>query len=167
MPQFSLTTTWLIPAPVEAVWSCMIDTRTWPAWWKYVVAVDEMSAGDSSGINNVRRYYWRTCLPYSLMLNLRVIEIQINQLVVVEVKGDLQGNGTCRLSSKPAVDHTRLEFFWDVQTCKPWMNWFTTLTSPIFVWNHARVMRFGEQGLIRYLDSKVTNNRDKFTSSIS
>jgi hypothetical protein len=91
MPQFSLTTTWLIPAPVEAVWSCLIDTQTWPSWWKYVVAVEEMAAGHSSGINNIRRYYWRTCLPYSLMLTLRVTQIQAHQLVVVEVKGDLQG----------------------------------------------------------------------------
>ena len=138
----------------------MIDTQTWPSWWKYVVAVEEMAAGDSSGINNVRRYYWRTCLPYSLMLNLRVTEIQVQQLVAVEVKGDLQGNGRCRLSSMPVADHTRLEFFWDVETCKPWMNWFTRLTRPVFVWNHSRVMRCGEQGLIRYLNSKVTNNMD-------
>jgi len=160
MPQFSLTTTWLIPAPVEAVWSCLIDTQTWPSWWKYVVAVEEMAAGDSSGIDNIRRYCWRTCLPYSLMLNIRVTQIQPNHLVVVEVKGDLHGNGNCRLSSLPDADHTRVEFDWNVQTCKPWMNWFTTLTRQVFIWNHARVMKHGEQGLIRYINSKVTNNME-------
>ena len=158
MPQFSLTTTWLIPAPVDAVWSCLIDTRTWPSWWKYVDAVEEMSAGDSSGINNIRQYYWHTCLPYSLMLNLCVTQIQAPHLVIVEVKGDLQGEGICRLSPIPAADHTRVEFNWEVQTCKPWMNWFSPLTRPIFAWNHAQVMKLGEQGLIRYFNSKVTNN---------
>lgn len=160
MPQFSLTTTWLIPAPVEAVWSCLIDTQAWPSWWKYVVAVEEMAAGDSSGINNIRQYYWRTCLPYSLMLNLCVTQIQAPHLVVVEVKGDLKGNGSCRLSPIAAADHTRVEFNWEVQTCKPWMNWFSTLTRPVFAWNHAQVMRLGEQGLIRYFDAKVANNME-------
>jgi hypothetical protein len=160
MPQFSLTTTWLIPATVEAVWSCLIDTQTWPSWWKYVDAVEEMAKGDSSGINNVRQYYWRTCLPYSLMLNFRVTQIQAPHFVVVEVKGDLQGEGSCRLSPLPNEDQTRVEFNWEVQTRKPWMNWFTALTRPVFAWNHARVMRLGEQGLIRYVNSKVTNNRE-------
>jgi hypothetical protein len=159
MPKFSLTTTWLIPAPVEAVWSCLIDTQTWPSWWKYVDAVEEMAAGDSSGINNIRQYYWRTCLPYSLMLNLRVTQIQPNHLVV-EVNGDLQGNGSCQLFSISEANHTRVEFNWNVQTCKPWMNWFAPITRPVFAWNHARVMRIGELGLIRYFNSKLTNNRE-------
>jgi len=160
MPQFSLTTTWLIPAPVEAVWSCLIDTQAWPSWWKYVDAVEEIAAGDSTGVNNIRQYCWHTCLPYSLMLNIRVTQIQEHELVVVEVKGDLQGEGICRLSSTPTEDHTQVKFNWDVQTCKPWMNWLTPLTSPVFVWNHARVMRLGEQGLIRYFSSKVANNME-------
>jgi hypothetical protein len=40
------------------------------------------------------------------------------------------------------------------------MNWFTTLTRPVFAWNHARVMRLGEQGLIRYFNSKVASNME-------
>jgi hypothetical protein len=120
----------------------------------------KMAAGDSSGINNTRQYYWRTCLPYDLMLNIRVTEIQLNTLVIVEVKGDLQGNGDCRLSSIHAAGHTRVEFNWNVQTCKPWMNWFTPLTRPVFAWNHAQVMRLGEQGLIRYVNSKLTENME-------
>jgi uncharacterized protein YndB with AHSA1/START domain len=160
MPQFSLTTTWLIPAPVEAVWSCLIDSKTWPYWWKYLDAVEEMTDGDTSGINNIRRYYWRTSLPYTLMLDLRVTQIQAPHLIAVEVKGDFHGNGICRLSSIPAADHTRVEFNWDVQTCKPWMNWFTPVTRPVFAWNHARVMRLGEQGLIQYFNSRLTNNTE-------
>jgi hypothetical protein len=158
MPQFSLTTVWFIPSPIEAVWPCLIDTQAWPSWWKYVDAVEEIAAGDSTGVSNIRQYYWHTCLPYSLMLNLCVTQIQPNHLVVVEVNGDLQGVGRCRLSSIPAANHTRVVFNWEVQTCKPWMNWFTALTRPVFAWNHTQVMKHGEQGLIRYLNRlKVTN----------
>jgi hypothetical protein len=160
MPKFYLTTIWLIPAPVKTVWSCLVDTETWPAWWKYVVAVEQTAEGDSSGINNIRQYYWRTCLPYSLMLNLRVTQIQPYHLICVEVTGDLQGDGSCQLTSIGSTNQTEVEFKWHVQTCKPWMNWCTTLTRPVFAWNHARVMKLGEQGLIRYFNSKVTNNTE-------
>ncbi|CAA9892936.1 conserved hypothetical protein [Candidatus Methylobacter favarea] len=151
MPKFHLTTFWLIPAPVKTVWSCLVDTETWPSWWKYVIAVEQMEEGDINGINNVRRYYWRTCLPYSLMLNLRVTQIQANRFINVEVTGDLQGEGICQLTSAGSTNQTQVEFKWRVYTCKPWMNWFASLTRPIFAWNHARVMKKGEQSLIQHL----------------
>lgn len=155
MPAFFLTTVWTIPAPIEKVWLCLLDTENWCNWWHYVVKVEETEIGDLSGLNNSRRYLWRTCLPYSLMLNLRVTELHAYQLVSVEVTGDLYGQGCCRLF--PVMHSiTQIEFNWNVSTCKPWMNHFSWLLRPIFTWNHARVMQNGEQSLIRYLTTKKT-----------
>jgi hypothetical protein len=151
MPEFSLTTIWSIPAPVEDVWACLVETETWPLWWKYVVAVEQTATGDSAGINNIRRFKWHTCLPYQLLLNLRVTEIRPFHFIAVAVTGDLQGRGCCQLVYQPASTMTQVEFQWHVQTCKPWMSCLTLLTRPIFVWNHNRVMERGEQDLIRYL----------------
>lgn len=151
MPDFSLTSIWLIPAPVEDVWSCLVETDAWPNWWKYVEAVEETAPGEPSGLNNIRHYYWHTCLPYCLTLSLRVTKIDPRHLVAVEVSGDLKGDGCCQLSYQPSAAQTRVVFHWNVQTCKPWMNWFTALTRPVFTWNHNRVMKQGEQGLIRHL----------------
>ena len=95
------------------------------------------------------------------MLNLRVTQIKAPHLVVVEVNGDLQG-GSCRLSPLLDADHTHVEFNWDVKTCKPWMNWFTTLTRPVFARKHAQVMRLGEQGLIRYVNAKFENGMEYY-----
>jgi hypothetical protein len=53
-------------------------------------------------------------LPYNLIPNLGVTQIQAHHLVV-EVKGDLQGDGNCRFSSIPDTAHTRIEFKWNVQ----------------------------------------------------
>lgn len=153
MPEFCLTTTWLIPAPVESVWQCLVDTETWPYWWKYVVAVEQTATGDPSGINNIRQYHWRTCLPYELLLTIRVTDIQSLCFVAVEVAGDLQGKGRCQFSYQPATLQTQVVFHWQVKTSKSWMNWCTVLTRPIFAWNHDRVMKRGEQDLIRYLST--------------
>ena len=119
MPEFSLHTTWSIPASIEQVWSCLIDTENWPSWWKYVQTVEETESGDGSGLNNVRHYCWGTCLPYSLNLNIRVTEIQPCHHIAVDVKGDLQGDGRCRIYPDPVTGSTQVEFQWHVQTHKP------------------------------------------------
>ena len=151
VPAFALTTTWRIPASIEAVWACLVDTEAWPAWWKYVEAVEETAPGETSGLNNTRKYCWRTCLPYRLMLSLRVTSICPKHRVTVEVSGDLRGDGCCQFSYHPDQAQTQVIFYWHVQTCKPWMNWLTTLTRPVFIWNHGRVMKQGELGLISHL----------------
>jgi uncharacterized protein YndB with AHSA1/START domain len=151
MPEFSLATTWRIPASPETVWSCLIHTETWPSWWKYVIAVDEISAGEPNGLNNVRHYVWRTALPYRLAMDLRVTELKPRQSIAVEVSGDLRGKGLCRLACQTAPTETQVRFHWHVRTCKPWMDWFGDLSRPVFIWNHGKVMESGEQGLLRRL----------------
>jgi hypothetical protein len=150
-PEFSLTTTWLIPAPLGLVWLALVDTEKWPFWWKYVASVTEMSSGNQNGINNIRQYDWRTCLPYNLLLNLRVVDVQPFRRLAVEVSGDLEGNGSCDIAWDSSAGHTKIEFLWCVQPCKGWMKSFTILAKPIFTWNHNQVMKRGEQALIQYL----------------
>ncbi|WP_411725649.1 polyketide cyclase / dehydrase and lipid transport [Methyloglobulus sp.] len=152
-PEFSLTTTWSIPASIGLTWLYLVDTEKWPLWWKYVVSVQEVADGSPTGIDNVRQYHWHTCLPYSLLLKLRVTEVLPYRRLAVEVTGDLLGSGSCNLSWNSSSEHTKIEFIWQVQPCKHWMNWFTILTKPIFIWNHNRVMQQGEQGLIRHLSA--------------
>ncbi|MGR9086276.1 MAG: SRPBCC family protein [Gammaproteobacteria bacterium] len=153
MTEFSLTSIWQIPAPVETVWSCLIDTEAWPLWWSYVDTVTEIDAGEPSGLGNIRQYLWRTCLPYCLRLRLRVTEIRFKRTIAVEVSGDLRGDGRCQLKSL-ADNRTQVVFYWHVNTCIPWMAWFSTLTRPVFEWNHANVMKQGERGLSDYITSR-------------
>lgn len=160
LTDFHLTSTWTIPASVETVWERLVDTETWPSWWTYVVSVEQIAAGDASGINNIRVYHWRTCLPYHLLLTIQVTEIQPFHHINVDVTGDLQGTGCCQLSFDPIIELTQVKFRWHVKTCKPWMNKFTALTRPIFKWNHAQVMKCGEQSLIRSLSALPKSGKD-------
>ena len=152
-PEFLLTTTWSIPASLELVWLSLVDTENWPSWWEHVVSVTELSPGRPNGINNIRQYHWRTCLPYHLLLNLRVVEAQPFRRLAVEVSGDLAGSGSCDIAWDSSAGRTNVEFLWQVQPCKDWMKSFTILAKPIFTWNHNQVMKHGEQGLIRHLST--------------
>jgi hypothetical protein len=147
MPDFALNTVWNIPAPIETVWRCLLDTDNWITWWPYVAKVDKIA------INNGRRYLWRTCLPYTLSLELHINTLETYQFIAAKVSGDLQGCGDCQFV---AINNncTKIEFHWYVTACKPWMNRLTWLARPVFVWNHDKVMRQGERGLIRYLAAK-------------
>lgn len=116
-----------------------------------MAGVDEISAGEPNGLNNIRHYVWRTALPYRLAMNLRVIELKPRRSIAVEVSGDLRGKGVCRFACRTAPIETEVCFYWHVHTCKPWMDWFGDLSRPVFIWNHGKVMKSGEQGLIRRL----------------
>jgi uncharacterized protein YndB with AHSA1/START domain len=99
-PEFLLTTTWSIPVSIGLVWLYLVDTEKWPLWWKYVVSVQELTSGSPTGINNVRQYHWHTCLPYSLLLNFRVVEVRPYRRLTIEVSGDLEGDGSCNRVNK-------------------------------------------------------------------
>ncbi len=150
MTYFSLKTIWKIPAPVDPVWNIVSDTEKWPLWWKYVRNVEELNAGDPSGVNNLRRYYWSTCLPYQLVLDLFITRLEPCRLIETRVAGDLEGEGRCRFSSQNHF--TVLQYDWNVQLCKPWMKRIAPVARPVFVWNHEQVMKKGEQSLIQRLE---------------
>jgi hypothetical protein len=151
MADFSLTTRWLIPAPIDVVWGYLVATEDWPVWWEYVAMVAESAPGNSLGINNVRHYLWRTCLPYDLAFELRVTQLYPYRSITAEVTGDLIGSGDCSLTYRENEAATELIFIWNVSLAKSWMKWLSGVARPVFVWNHERVMKSGEEGLIRHL----------------
>jgi hypothetical protein len=55
MSHYELVTRWSIPAPLDAVWTHLERPEDWPAWWKGVVAVALLEAGDADGIGLVRK----------------------------------------------------------------------------------------------------------------
>ena len=151
MTNFSLITAWNIPAPLETVWNTVLKTEAWPSWWKYVKSVEELQPGNKSGINNIRRYTWKTCLPYQLTLDLCVTRLEPYHIIETDVSGDLAGEGRCQLSTHQG--YTKVRYEWNVHTCKPWMNWLSPIARTVFEWNHHQVMKNGENSLIQYLDT--------------
>ncbi len=149
MNEFVLLTRWLIPAPIETVWSALHDVQRWPTWWKYVKEVTELDAGDADSVGAVRRFVWGTRLPYRVAFDMRTTRITRPVLIEGEASGDLNGSGRWELQT---IGHnTLVRYEWCVSADKHWMKLLAPVLRPVYEWNHDEVMRAGREGLLRHL----------------
>jgi uncharacterized protein YndB with AHSA1/START domain len=157
--QFHLTTHWSIPAPPAAVWYALLSPEEWPTWWRAVKHVETLAAGDTGGIGAVRRFIWRTALPYTLTFDMRVTRLEPMTLIEGRAEGELTGfgrwtlapEGARRAEEHDASEHTSVHYEWTVEVTQPWMRALAPLARPVFAWNHGVVMRWGLEGLTRKL----------------
>jgi hypothetical protein len=157
MNEFVLVTRWLVPAPIDAVWTALRDVRQWPSWWKYVKDVTELAPGDTNGVGVTHRFVWATRLPYRVVFDMRTVRIQRPVLIEGRASGDL--NGTGRWELRTADRNTLVRYEWRVRAAKSWMKLLAPLLHPVFVWNHDAVMRAGKDGLLRHLGIQPSTGR--------
>jgi hypothetical protein len=154
--QYSFVTKWQIEAPVELVWDAIVDSTQWPQWWKGVVAVNEMHAGDSQGIGSIRHYVWKSVLPYQLRFNIELTAKQDYHLLTGRAFGELEGMGEWTFSEHKNL--TIVQYTWNVHTTKWWMNYFAFLLKPAFHFNHDMIMKWGAIGLSKKLRAKLISH---------
>jgi uncharacterized membrane protein len=153
LTQYNFVTVWKYAAPVEKIWPLMRDAENWPSWWKGVRKVEVLQHGDANGIGTLRRFTWRSQLPYNLVFDSRIVRQVPNQEIAGEVSGELAGSGVWYLSQEGAI--TKMQYNWEVSTTKPWMNALAPLARPFFAWNHDVVMRWGGEGLAKLLGTPL------------
>lgn len=151
--QYALTTRWLLDAPAERIWPVLTSPETWPAWWKYVVAVEPLEPGDANGLGALRRYTWSSRLPYRLTFDMRTTALAKPVSIEGVALGDLTGTG--RWDFAEDAMGTRVQYTWRVATGKRWMNALAPLLAPVFAWNHDQVMAEGGRGLARHLGVRL------------
>ena len=149
MADYSFVTHWRFRAPLARVWELVYRSEEWPAWWRGVERVEQIEAGDAEGIGSVRRYTWRSKLPYKLAFDMRLTRVEPLSLIEGEAIGELTGAGLWHFSEDG--DSTRVRYDWNVKTTKPWMNLLAPVARPVFKWNHDVVMNWGAEGLARKL----------------
>jgi hypothetical protein len=149
MKQYHFVTTWQIEAPIERVFEALADSETWPAWWHGVTRVQHVADGDPDGVGNVRRYTFRSVLPYDLTFDVRSTLVDPPARLFGEASGELVGEGRWFLIPTPRGTSVRYE--WDVATSAWWMNLLAPVAGPAFTWNHDAIMRWGEDGLRAHL----------------
>lgn len=145
MADYELATRWVIEAPLEAVSPAIEDPERWPEWWPGVRAAEVVEQGDDDGAGQRVRYAFRSALPYTLVFESVVRDVDSPHTVVADVSGDLAGVGRWDVAEEGAV--TVLDCTWTVRTTKPAMNALEPFLRPAFVWNHHRIMRRGGEGL--------------------
>lgn len=149
MPSYTWLSVWEIKARPDQVWAAISQPEDWPRWWPYVKTVDLLQSGDVDGIGSLRRFVWRTRLPYRIVLEVETLAVERERLLVARARGDADGQGTWRLA--PSGNGTRLEYEWRIALSRPWMRWLAPLAAPLFKWNHDGVMRAGAAGLAQHL----------------
>ena len=152
MADYSFITVWRFRAPLAPVWEAVYRSEEWPAWWRGVERVEVVAEGDERGIGGVRRYTWKSRLPYRLAFDMRLVRVEPQKLIESEAVGELSGRGLWTFSEARGV--TTVRYDWQVRTTKPWMNLLTPFARPLFKWNHDVVMDWGAEGLAKRLGVK-------------
>jgi len=142
---YSFVTIWKFPAPLEDVWKAISESDQWPTWWKGVEKVELIKKGGANDIGTVKRYTWKSKLPYRLVFDMRTTRIERHSLIEGVATGELDGTGLWTFSYANGV--TTVRYDWNILTTKRWMNLLAPVARPFFKWNHDVVMEWGRECL--------------------
>lgn len=150
---YSFITTWKIKADLPRVWEVLYNQEAWPGWWKGVKKVEALQEGDSGHIGKKMRYTWKSLLPYTLSFDMTSVHIIPHSYMEGHASGELEGVGKWYFNEAQGV--TTIQYSWEVNTTKKWMNLLTPVLKPAFKWNHDVVMRWGAAGLAKKLNAEL------------
>jgi hypothetical protein len=118
-----------------------------------VERVDQRAPGDEQGVGSRYTIAWRSRIPYPLVFDFHVDEVEAPHRMAGRAFGDLEGTGVWRLWQEGGL--TAVVYDWEVATTKRWMNLVAPVARPVFRWNHDVVMRQGGEGLARRLGARL------------
>ena len=135
---FAFTQVLTLSAQPAAVHATLVDLEHFGDWWPQVRAV--ASAGPDDAL-----VVCRSSLPYDLTLHLHAESREIEELRVA-IDGPIRGYASWRIT--PSDGGTRLDFEQRVRAVAPSFVVASYLIRPLLRWNHQRMMRGAEQGLV-------------------
>lgn len=142
---YRLITTWRFRGSLQPVFDTLLDSLRWPEWWPGVEVAEELFPGNTDGIAGVRRYRWKSLLPYRLSFDATATRIEAPRLLEGKVDGELRGTARCLLTHSDGI--TNVQFEWNVCTTKAWMNLLAPVARSLFVYNHRMLMERGARAL--------------------
>jgi ribosome-associated toxin RatA of RatAB toxin-antitoxin module len=152
--QYHFVTDWRFTAPVQRVWSVVLDIERYPGWWKNFRQV-RITRGDGRSVGSVIQCEVRGSLPYSLTYALEVMEAREYRHILLRSTGDLIGTGRWAFTQlEPAT--TQALYYWDVATTNPILNLVAPLAKSALTKNHQRVMANGYAALRPHVEALTT-----------
>jgi uncharacterized protein YndB with AHSA1/START domain len=149
MADYNFVTTWKFDTPLEVVYKAIYETDNYHLWWRGQRRVENIAQGDALGVGAIRRFRTRSILPYTLTYTGTVQQVELYKKVVGTAVGELEGTGTWFFEHQEGI--TTVTYFWVVRTNSFLLNVLTPVMRPLFEWNHNVVMRWGGQGLAKYM----------------
>ena len=142
---YHFVTGWRFKAPLQKVWSVVLDIERYPSWWKNFRRV-AITRGDGKSVGSVIQFEVRGSLPYSLNYALEVREADEYRRILLQSTGDLVGTGRWEFS-EPEASVVKAVYYWDVATTNPILNLIAPLAKGALARNHERVMANGYAAL--------------------
>jgi hypothetical protein len=145
--QYRFRSAWHLDAEPEAVYRVLERADDYPAWWPQVREVRQ--TGDTTGILR-----FRSVLPYDLVVSaVSVRQDPQARILEAAMAGDLEG--WFRWTVGPGIRRvgTHLLYEQEVLVRKPLMRLLSVPCRPLFLANHALMMRGGRLGLLARLAS--------------
>ncbi|MEU6842486.1 SRPBCC family protein [Streptomyces sp. NPDC046716] len=142
--RYRFRSVWLLPAPPAAVFAVLEKADEYPAWWPQVRSVTPLN--DISGVA-----VFRSFLPYELTVVARERRHDpAGGVLEIGLSGDLDGWARWTLRARP-FGGTRAVYEQEVEVRRPLMRRFAVPGRPVFLANHAWMMRGGRRGLTALL----------------
>lgn len=142
---------WHVAAAPDAVRAVVRQVEHWPSWWPSVQSVTRLADADAG--NEVWSFVFRTRLPYRMAFDARVLQDEPLHGVRTVVTGRVEGEGRWEVAEMAGGAAVR--FDWQVRPRPAWMRLLSPLARPVFVWNHAALMREGGDGLAARLGTRL------------
>ena len=140
---YRFRSTWRLDAEPETVYRVLERPDLYPRWWPQVREVRQ--TGETTGTLT-----FRSLLPYDLTVHARASRQDPDRRVLeVAMTGDLEG--WVRWTVDDGQPGTRLLFEQEVVVRKALMRLLALPCRPLFVANHALMMRSGRRGLLAHL----------------
>lgn len=142
---YRFRTLWTLTAPLAAVYDALEQAEDYPRWWPQVREVNRID--DTSGIVRIR-----SLLPYDLTFTAREVRRDPAAGVLeIAMTGDL--DGWARWTLTTAGSGTLARYDQEVDVAKPLMRRLAVPGRPLFLANHALMMRAGRRGLAAHLQA--------------
>ncbi|QGH69421.1 SRPBCC family protein [Pseudactinotalea sp. HY158] len=152
---FHFVSTWVAPAPAEAVWRVLAEVEAWPDWWSGIESV-RSSAPSTDAEPQAAQVVVRSPLGYRLRFTLELTRSEPPRRSTFGVRGQLRGSGfwaadpADSAAASDATDGapvTRMRIGWCVVSDRR----LVRLLAPLARWAHGRIMAAGSAGLARRL----------------
>ncbi len=156
---YSFLTVWKFDAPLEKVYYAIYDADNYHVWWRGQSKVETIKPGNGLGVGAVKKFRTRSFLPYTLTYEGTVREVEPLKKVMGTTIGELEGTGTWIFESENGT--STVKYYWVVKTNSFLMNFLSPIFKPLFEWNHNVVMKWGGEGLAKYLGCRLVEENSK------